>query len=384
MPARARRLAARVLLLVASLALGILAAELAVRLLSPRAVLLVTPGLYVPDPPRRYRLAPGFRGEITNRVEFATGVAIDADGLRGPVTGPATGRRGPGAVRILTLGDSFTFGVGAEQEESYPARLEAALAAAGIEARVQNAGVPGFGVPDAAAWFEAHGARLEPDVVVLGVFVGNDLQDAAGTGVEVVDGLLVAHGERPRSLSRWLYYHSHLYVLLKGSPLGPLLRRGLGRPRPLEEREVEAELALYSREPPPASVAAGITATERAVAELATTARGRGVRAAAVLVPSLLQVDDEAWRAAHERLGHDPAGSDRDRPSELLGDLFARHRVPALDLAPRLREEVAAGRDLYWPIDRHLTPRGYDLMGREVARFLLGRGLVTPAPAGLP
>ena len=385
MPVRARRLVARALLLAASLALGLLAAELAVRLLLPQAVLLVTPGLYALDPPRRYRLSPGFRGAITNRVEFDTTVAVDADGLRIPVTAPADGGQKPGAARILAVGDSFTFGVGAEAEESYPARLAAALAAAGVDAEVLNAGVPGFGVPDAAAWFAAHGAGLAPDIAVLGVFVGNDLQDAAGPGVEVVDGLLVARGERPRSLSRWLYYHSHLYVLLKGSPLGPLARRALGRQRPLEEREVEAELGLYARESPPPAVAAGIAATERAVADFAAIARGRGVRAAAVLVPSLLQVDERAWRAALDGLDRDPAGYDRDRPSALFADLFARHGVPALDLAAPFREAIASGRSIYWPVDRHLTPAGYDLMGREAARFLLARGLVAPPPgAALP
>lgn len=46
-------------------------------------------------------------------------------------------------VRILALGDSLFAGYGLEPGQSYPARLEAALRARGINARIQNAGVSG-------------------------------------------------------------------------------------------------------------------------------------------------------------------------------------------------------------------------------------------------
>ena len=44
---------------------------------------------------------------------------------------------------IVALGDSLIAGYGLTPELAFPARLEAALAAAGIEARVVNAGIPG-------------------------------------------------------------------------------------------------------------------------------------------------------------------------------------------------------------------------------------------------
>jgi len=54
----------------------------------------------------------------------------------------------PGTVRakqpvILALGDSLTAGYGLTQQDSFPARLQAALRTTGIEARVVNAGVSG-------------------------------------------------------------------------------------------------------------------------------------------------------------------------------------------------------------------------------------------------
>ncbi len=45
--------------------------------------------------------------------------------------------------RILAIGDSLFAGYGLRAEQSYPARLEAALRARGVNARIANAGVSG-------------------------------------------------------------------------------------------------------------------------------------------------------------------------------------------------------------------------------------------------
>jgi acyl-CoA thioesterase-1 len=53
--------------------------------------------------------------------------------------------------RILALGDSLFAGYGLRSDESYPARLEAALRARGINARIANAGVSGNTTADGLA-----------------------------------------------------------------------------------------------------------------------------------------------------------------------------------------------------------------------------------------
>ncbi|HEX9943420.1 MAG TPA: GDSL-type esterase/lipase family protein [Thermoanaerobaculia bacterium] len=361
-----RRVAARLLLLGISVVVGLLVAELAVRLVRPQPVMLVSRGLYAPDPPRRYRLQPGFRGTVTNRVEFDTKVSINHEGLRGPEIGP----KAPGTFRVLALGDSFTFGVGAREEETWPARLQQLLRSRGLRAEVLNAGAPGFGVPDEVAWFQRWGWSLEPDAVVLAVFVANDLQDAAPGGPKAVaaDGELMIQGEKKSGLSRWLYYHSHLYVLLKTSALGGAIRRLLGSPEPLETRELRTELDLYAKDRLPQSARQGAAATERAVASLARSAGG--VRVLAVIIPSLIQVDPARWRSSLERFGRDPSRYDRNRPNDLFRGIFERHGIPVLDLTRPFAEALRKGERIYYPIDQHLTPAGYRLMAETVAGTL--------------
>jgi lysophospholipase L1-like esterase len=357
----------RLIFLVFSLIFSLLVAELAVRLVRPQAVMTVSPGLYQPDGPRRYRIAPGFRGRITNQAEFDTEVVTNREGLRGPELGP----KPAGGLRILAVGDSFTFGVGARQEETWPARLERRMR----NVQVLNAGAPGFGVPDEVAWFETYGVGLHPDVVVVAVFLANDLQDASPDQpkVAVVDGALVVPGETG-GLRRWLYYHSHLFRLLKSSVLEGRVRSLLGLKEPWARRELRAEFSLYAPMLPE-ELRKGAEATEAAVARLAS----RGIPVVAVLIPSLPQVDPRRWTALLDQFGLDPSGHDPRRPNRLFREIFERHGVPVLDLTDTFGAAVRQGRRIYYPIDQHLTPAGYDLMARTIGEFL--PGVLTRSPS---
>jgi hypothetical protein len=76
-----------------------------------------------------------------------------------------------GVFRILVFGDSFTFGEGVSDEETYAARLEERLPGA----EVVNLGVHGYGHDQMLLYLKEVGAAYEPDVVVLG-FVHDDME----------------------------------------------------------------------------------------------------------------------------------------------------------------------------------------------------------------
>ena len=201
------------LMLTISGAFCLVIAEVAIRLVRPQPRLVIEPGgLYMPDPPGRYRLSPGYRGRIYNRVEYDNAIRINREGLRGPEIeeggGPFT--------RILVIGDSFVFGVGVEDSETFTALLPQHLQGSAGRVESLNAGIPAFGVPDAAGWLERHGLGLEPDIVVLSIFLGNDLADAMHLEdqVVIVDGLL-APKQSSKGIGVWLHRHSHLYVAVK-------------------------------------------------------------------------------------------------------------------------------------------------------------------------
>lgn len=70
------------------------------------------------------------------------------------------------ALTIVAVGDSLTAGYGVEEGEAYPALVEKALRAEGIEARVINAGVSGETTSGTLARLDWV-LTLAPDIVIL-------------------------------------------------------------------------------------------------------------------------------------------------------------------------------------------------------------------------
>lgn len=73
------------------------------------------------------------------------------------------------ALRIVTVGDSFTFGDEVDDDETWPSQLEAELRDRGVDADVVNLGVNAYGLDQAVLRFERDGLAFEPDVVLLGL-----------------------------------------------------------------------------------------------------------------------------------------------------------------------------------------------------------------------
>ncbi len=110
-------------------------------------------------------------GRITYRINEL--------GLRGPAL-PV--EKPPDSFRIICLGDSFTFGEGVREEDTYAARLRECLAGVmpGRHIEVMNAGVQAYDAKDAAALYLMRCTSFRPDVVTLGFFL-NDATDSAQT-----------------------------------------------------------------------------------------------------------------------------------------------------------------------------------------------------------
>ncbi len=82
----------------------------------------------------------------------------------------------PGTYRILALGDSFTFGV-VPYQHNYLTLLEQKLNSSGLRVEVINMGIPSIGPQDYLALFANEGLILQPDMVLISFFVGNDFTE---------------------------------------------------------------------------------------------------------------------------------------------------------------------------------------------------------------
>ncbi len=104
--------------------------------------------------------------------EFEAEVRINARGLRDR----EIGYDNPGgAVRILSLADSFGEALQVDLADTYHKQLEAWLIdSLGRPVEVLNAGVGGWGTDQEAIFYVAEGFRYQPDIVLLAFFIRND------------------------------------------------------------------------------------------------------------------------------------------------------------------------------------------------------------------
>lgn len=167
----------RLLVLGLSLALSLVLGELAARSLVGAPLAERLPLMTVrANPFRGWEMVPGEHYTYQHRVR------VNSLGLRGP----ELGAKAVGERRVLFLGDSLTYGQGVADDETVPVELERALSARapGGLWTVVNGGNRAYGTAQELGLLEELGARIRPDVVVLGWYWNDVAERAIGPTYE--------------------------------------------------------------------------------------------------------------------------------------------------------------------------------------------------------
>jgi len=358
---RLRGAAANLLrLLLGSLA-GLVLLELIVRWAAPQATAYTGHGMYLFDDELGHRLRPGFAsGDIrTNSWGFRD--------REYPLEKPN------GILRMVAIGDSFTFG-SQRAEDSYPKALERLLAG---RAEVINTGVPAYSTVQEIGHLRRFGLRFHPDVVLLGLFpTGDVIENYSDEHLDVVDGELTT-----RPVSRWerLLLRSHLFRFVRSRLVvhADSPPAGLGTERFLM---TEYGRLQTCRRQPPGHVRGGYAATESLIRSLHAELQGRGIGLVVLLIPDEVQVSPELFATVLNTRGEDAAAYDLDLPHATVGRMLATAGIPAVDVLAECRAgQVEA--PVYLPEDTHWNTRGHAIAGRalkekleELYPALRGRG----------
>jgi hypothetical protein len=381
---------ARVVWVLASVGLSLLLAEGFLRLFFPQPTLAQryrdVPRIAQESPTLPYALRPGSRGRLRS-PEFDVAVSINAQGYRGPDFSPGKGRR----WRILAIGDSFTFGHGVEDGETYPSRLGALL---GDEAEVINAGFASGYAPDTYyLYLKTDGLVLRPDVVLVGFFIGNDIDhplsdenewlavDAQGLPLRIRNRyVMISDGY---GISRDIQFRyrvpvlrdSHLFQLAIEAAM-PVLPDSLKGDRIARlNRDIPAYTYIYRPEYPPRTQAL-VEQVRRLFLAMSALAREASSALVVVMIPELGQVDPTRILG-----GTPPVPIDLEKPQREFSEWFRAHEIRYVDLLPVMR---AGGPGLYFPVDRHWTRAGHQLAAEVLARYLEAAGLAGPRPVTRP
>jgi hypothetical protein len=156
-----------------------------------------TDGMFIADSELLFKIRPNYDAVVNHpdyHVRVKTHLNLDGIGFRGGSLG--------GPTWAVAVGDSFTFGVGVEQEDSWVYLLAKAL---GRE--IANLGIPAQGPAQYTRVLKHYALAMRPKIVFYG-FYFNDL-DAANRFYRMKRTLI--------PVSRYLRQYSVLYNLVTES-----------------------------------------------------------------------------------------------------------------------------------------------------------------------
>jgi hypothetical protein len=291
------------------------------------------------------------------------------------------------AYDIVALGDSFTKASGVAFP--WPQKL-----AESTGSDVLNLGDVGFGPQDELKVLQQYGLNMQPKLVILAYFEGNDLYDAAA--YEQANPFILPRFARyivSRSIDTW--------QARKSDRTQAMVSSSYRYPITVTTNQKNLEMAYFSsyiswlsvsREEIESSQNYRLTTeTILQIRDLSEEAKARFLL---VYLPSkehvyLPYLDDDNIVArifadvpaieldqsgflqfTSERATPELIRRHMDDQSNLLADFAAEHKILYLDLTSAFQVEAGTGAELYYPFDTHWDQEGHDLAARTIAKFV--------------
>ena len=283
-----------------------------------------------------------------------------------------------GRSRVLGLGDSFVYGAVSPHDNFLKVAERAVNQESPVPVDILLMGVPGWSTENQLGYLQDTGLGLDPDLVVVNFFVGNDV-----TGIPVRGRVIRGHvypTTSPLPVRNFLR-KSRLFLMFESL----VLRRMMAQVRATETQAptgdntsvndlylkiVNQNLPVFAREQVPRTRALWDEA-EGYLAEIDQSCRTAGVPWLLVLIPDELQVDPDVRSQVLAGLALPAADYDFEAPQKRLTHWAAAHQVAVLDLLPALRDRHRVGNRLYVPNDTH-----WNRDGNLIAGLVVGGGIL--------
>jgi lysophospholipase L1-like esterase len=354
-PTRSRPVSVRatIVLLTVSATIAILLGEALVRAAKPGF-----PGFRVPQVEHRPVRGLGFE-MVPSQVAFSTAsrVTVNAAGFRGAEIRSVADA---GYPRVLCLGDSMTFGVGVEDDETYPQQLQRllALGSAARSPEVINAGVQRYFTYQEIDLLRRQVGVLQPNVVTLAVYI-NDL---ALRPTDEEDYVREYENEREQAATSFRRRFPTTYLLLKNSASVELIKNTylkVAASTRTQTNIAEEGLAgrIRERDEP------RWQAVERELVTFKELSLTHQFRPIVVFVPVRRQIAEDLPASVY------PAR---------LADYARGLGIETIDPTDTFKQSLRAGSDPYLPWDDHMSVAGHRIVAEAIAREIGRHAFGTP------
>lgn len=357
-----KNILANTALVLISVTLALAAGELALRLIAKN-----TPknnrgakGFFVSDPELIYRNNPGISTRLTKK-EFDIAVDINSEGLRDYEHKDA----GDGRSVILGVGDSFTFGEGADYEHSYLRQLESMIEKDGMRpVEVVKAGVSAYDTVAEDKYLTKLLPRYKPDLVILG-FTTNDVVDIAGGGVERYGVTYDGHLYKKKSGAGELFARTRLGQLWYRKMQSPMVKlRKRFKPSFAHGDGWTWDFVDMYKKDQPAYIKKAWDAIGDSIVSMRDNTVAAGSEFMVVYIPIKDQFRDRT-----------PDGYDYTLPEKKIVGICSKNGIRLYNPVADLR---ATGKPmgLYYDVDGHFRPEGYNALAKGMYEYLKYQGLL--------
>jgi hypothetical protein len=281
---------------------------------------------------------------------------------------------------ILMLGDSFTFGINAKQSEIFPVLIDEEL----TDYDLYNEGTIGFTTDNHSAYLNKYVLNedkvLEPEMVVLNFFVGNDVTELRRHNV-VLDNngipsilkdseVFVGEDSTLQSLSTPEPFSHALYNL---NNKWTALRRKLGFG--INDKPTLTWPVFLSADNPAQDPNLEIywQSTEEYLRGIKNALAERDIEFVVAIVPMDVQVDKSYW-SKYPGMPFGQEAFDAKRPQNRLADFFVDEGINYVDLLPIFQLNKRKSQIYFEKDDTHFTSYGHqvtaDAILQEIKNYL--------------
>lgn len=284
--------------------------------------------------------------------------------------------------RIMVIGDSFVSNVSVKDDKVFTEVLETNL----LGVNVMNFGVNGYGQVQEMLLLEKWVDQVNPDMVILMVYVRNDFADNIGRGqwnrkkpIAIwddqlksvrLDTLIPDDAMAKKDSLTWRIYHNlHLYHFVS--------KRIINIKSRYKSKNDEQKILPYApsegyltKNEPSEEMKKMEEVMEYLLLKMAGKLKARNIPMLIVTAPSIVQVEDSYWDEFMDEYTEGSRRYERTRPNHWLKQLGEKHDLPVLDLFPVLKEITQRGKMLYNPNEQHWTAEGNRIVAETIERYL--------------
>ena len=287
------------------------------------------------------------------------------------------------SLRIAHFGDSFTAASNISFRKNYVSQINDLLVSRlPFSLQSFNFGVGGYSTQDSLRSYRVYQKQVKPNIVVLWMYLGNDLNDNYTPPFSTEENISPAVLEiQKESFSfKKFIYSLELTKLVKNA----LVRSGLGHAvvetfshipfvgkkiYPLLVTNIPSELLVgFSQDPRSVD---SFLQTEKYVTKFFQETQKAGQKFFVILIPPHFQVDPNALDLLKKQYPDlKQKNFNPDLPEQQLSEFFQKSGIPFYDLTPRFKQKCEHECTLYMCRYCHLSEQGYTVAAQEVSDFL--------------